>query len=82
MRRQRNKVNGLIECAKRNYILNALRMNSKNPKKFWRIINGMLKGTSSIGQTVQFIDPDTNVPIPEGSQPDYLNSYFCKTWRQ
>ena len=37
----------------------------------------MLKGTLSIGQTVKFIDLDTNVPIPEGSQPDYLNSYFC-----
>ena len=77
MRRQRNKVNGLIECAKRNYILNSLRQNVKNPKKFWRLVNDMLKGTSNICQTVNFIDPDTNVPVQDGTQSEYLNSYFC-----
>ena len=77
MRRQRNKVNSLIESAKRNYIINSLRQNTRNPKKFWRIINDMLKGTSTVCQTVQFIDPDTNDSIPEGTQADYLNSYYC-----
>ena len=77
MRKQRNKVNGLIECAKCNYILNSLRLNTRNPKKFWRIVNDMLKGTSSISQTVQFIDPDTNATVSDVSQSDYLNTYFC-----
>ena len=77
MRRQRNKVNGLIESAKRSYILNSLRRNTKNPRKFWRIINDMLKGTSNMSQSVQFQDPDTDTPVPDGSQSDFLNSYFC-----
>ena len=77
LRRQRNKVNSLIDNAKRDYIINSLHQNSKNPKKFWRIVNNMLKGSSEKSHTVQFIDPDSNDPMPDGFQADFLNSYFC-----
>ena len=82
LRRQRNKVNGMIENAKRDYIITSLRKNSRNPRKFWRIINNMLKGTAEKSQTTQFIDPDTNNPIQDGLQSDFLNSYFCNISRR
>ena len=39
LRRQRNIVNSMIEVAKKDYINRTLHQNSRNSKKFWRMIN-------------------------------------------
>ena len=77
LRRQRNIVNSRIDTAKKNYIQRILNENSKNPKKFWKIINELLNGRRTSNEYAQFIDPTTNEPIQFGAEAEFLNSYFC-----
>ena len=73
MRQQRNHVNSLIESAKKTYICNTLRQNQKNPRKFWKLIKNMLDGSNYHTEANQFVDPDTNLTVPLGNEPNY----FC-----
>ena len=75
LRRQRNVVNSMIDTAKRDYVNRMLHQNSRNPKKFWRIINHMLKGFSNKVESIQLID--NNVNVPHGEEATFLNGYFC-----
>ena len=70
LRRQRNIVNSAIEAAKRDYIHRILHENTKSPKKFWKLINDLLKGQNSSNEYAQFIDPSTNTPVPLGHEAD------------
>ena len=40
----RNRVNSMIDRAKAKYIKNKLYLNSRNPKRFWQCINGLIRG--------------------------------------
>ena len=74
----RNRVNTLIEKSKRTFIKNSLKHTVKNPKKFWRIINRLIKNEKVIDiENIDFLDPDTNEPIMKCDVPDFLNDYFA-----
>ena len=74
---QRNIVNSKIETAKKEYIRKVLNENTKNPRKFWKIINQLLKGSGLPNETAQFINPVNSEPVPFGDEADFLNNYFC-----
>ena len=76
LRRQRNMVNSKIETAKKNYIYKILNENSKNPRKFWKLVNELLNGKKTSTEYVQFIDPVTNDPISQGREATFMNSFF------
>ena len=76
---QRNIVNGLIEKAKTEFILNSLNSNAKKPKKFWRIINSLIDEQDSVDITSYiFRDIITHDPISKEDTPDFLNSFFVE----
>ena len=67
----------MIESAKKLYISTTLSNTSGCPKKFWRNINQLLKGNKSNSQDVTFFDDITKTTIAKGSEPDFLNDFFC-----
>ena len=75
-RRCRNYVNGLIRKSKSDYIQRQLNMNEKNPKKFWRIIKGLLNRKVDSTSNARFIDPITLAEVDHGKEADFLNEYF------
>ena len=80
-RRYRNHVNGLIRKAKSEYIQQQLTINEKKPKKFWRIIKGLLNRTSDCTVNACFIDQHTKMPVERGSEAEFLNDYFINIVR-
>ena len=74
----RNKANMLIEKAKRSFIKNSLRINNRNPKKFWRIINDMIKeGSTTNIENITFLNQECGEEILKAEVPDFLNRYFA-----
>ena len=74
----RNTLNSTIDKAKCIYTDNNLLLNSKNPKKFWRIINELIKpNTSSDVSSIDFKDPMSGLVIPRNDVPDFINIYFA-----
>ena len=72
----RNKVNSMIDKAKSTYIKSQLDRHTKNPKKFWRLINSFLDNrTVSLGD-ITFKDTITGENIIKGSEASFLNNYF------
>ena len=76
-KQQRNKVNSMVESAKKLYISSILENTSSNPKKFWRHINQLLKGNSSVNNQVIFHDQTSNEEIEKGEEANFLNDFFC-----
>ena len=72
----RNTVNSMIDKAKANYIKSQLERNIRNPKKFWRIINGFLKNDAVISGNIVFKDTVTGLNIEKGNEASFLNNYF------
>ena len=75
-RRSRNHVNGLIRKAKSEYIQRQLIVNERNPKKFWRIIKGLLNGNKDCTANARFIDQISKIPVLKGQEAVFLNDYF------
>ena len=74
----RSNLNAMIERAKRSFIKNSLKMNTKNPKKFWRIINDMIKNENTISVSeIEFCYLDNDIPVKDADVPNYLNNYFA-----
>ena len=74
----RNKANMLIEKAKRTFIKNSLKINGKNPKKFWRIINDMIKNGNLVNiENITFVNQDSHEPVLKSNVPDFLNLFFA-----
>ena len=79
MKIARNNLNTMIERTKRNFIKNSLKRNTKNPKKFWRIINSMIKNETTMSIfDIEFRNLETNIPVPKDDVPDFLNAYFAQ----
>ena len=76
-KQQRNVVNSMVESAKKLYISSILINTASCPKKFWRQINRLIKGDKNVNVSVSFTNPVTNVIVPKGSEPDFLNDFFC-----
>ena len=73
-----NKTNMLIEKAKRTFIKNSLKVNGKNPKKFWRIINNMIKNGNLVNiENITFVNEDSHEPVLKSNVPDFFNSFFA-----
>ena len=72
----RNKVNSLISKSKGNFIKQNLNQNSRNPKKFWRIIKDLTSPKVDLTATTRYIDPVTGEYIEVGLEANFLNSYF------
>ena len=72
----RNRINVMIDQAKANYFKNVLHTNSKNPKKFWRILKNFTDNNPDRNVSSNFIDPVSKMDIPSHETPDFLNAYF------
>ena len=73
-----NKLNTLIDKSKGLFIKNCLKKNVKNPKKFWRIVNGLIKRDNEFDVSdCTFINDSDGGPIEKRDIPDYLNDYFA-----
>ena len=60
----RNKVNSLVEKAKGDFIKHRLHQNSKNPRKFWQLINSLIKDKVDIDiGNINFKDPATDLIV-------------------
>ena len=80
-RRLRNIVNSLICKAKCQYIKQQLSQNSRNPKKFWRIIKDMISPNMDMTANARFIDQTTKEYVDIGSEANFLNDYYSNIVR-
>ena len=78
----RNKCNSLIRQAKSNFIRENLTVNRDNPKKFWRVLNGVLKHNISSKIDFEFIDPSSRNCIPTTETSDFLNNFYAKVGKR
>ena len=76
VRRSRNVVNQMILRAKSTFIKSKLRENSTNPRKFWRVINGLINPSKGQQTDVHFYDSINGVYVEHGMEPDFLNYFF------
>ena len=77
----RNRVNQLVHRAKANYIKNQLNENSRNPKKFWRIIDSIINPSKGMSYETRFYDNNKKEYVANGSEADFLNDYFINIVR-
>ena len=73
----RNKCNSLIRRAKSDYIKTSLEANITNPRKYWKILNSMLKSNSGIPLDFEYFNHVTNTTVPCSETPIFLNSYYA-----
>ena len=77
LNRKRNKVNNMVNIAKADFIKKRLRQNRKNPRKFWKSINGLIKQNNNVDiSNIVFRDPANYTIVSEDMKPDYLNDFF------
>ena len=72
----RTKIKKLIFKEKRFLIITELNNNKKNPKKFWREINGLIKTNNSHDITYRLLDVDTGELVICGNESDYINKFY------
>ena len=72
----RNKCNCLIRNAKSEYIKTSLDTNVNNPRKYWKILNSMLKTNNDNITDFEFKNQTTNENVPLSNTADFLNEYF------
>ena len=72
----RNRCNSLARSAKAAYIKNSLARNTGDPKKFWKLINNLLKGPKREIVVHEFIDTVTGNIIKQDDICDFLNNYY------
>ena len=77
----RNRCNSLVRGAKALYIKNSLRRNADDPKKFWKLINNLLKGPKKEIVVHEFIDPANGDIIRQDDICDFLNNYYVTIGR-
>ena len=74
---KRNRLNSLIEKSKTEFITTCLNKTVDNPKKFWKLIKGLIDKDDSVDITsYTFRDPDTDEPVLKKDTPEFLNKYF------
>ena len=71
-----NRVTSMISKAKANYIRGQLRLNERNPKKFWRIIQNIIAPKNDLLSGQRFFDQGSNGLVKVGDEPDFLNRFF------
>ena len=73
--RLRNSVNKSIRKAKAKFIRDSLEENQKDSKKFWRIINGLVKGDRG-GTCFKLKDTVRDILVEDGDTPEFINDFF------
>ena len=74
----RNKVNSLVDKAKSDFVLRKLNQNTRNPKKFWKTVNDLIKEKIDIDIiNVNFIDPSTSILVDKNDTHDFFNNFFA-----
>ena len=74
----RTKITKLIFNEKRRSILTKLNLHRKNPKKFWREINTLVKGDKSINTNHRIMNIDTGELIEVGKEASYINEFYVR----
>ena len=74
----RTKITKLIFNEKRRVIMTKLNVNKKNPKKFWREINNLLKGDKSTNENYRILDIDTGELVQVGIESAYINEFYVR----
>ena len=77
MRVLHNELNTKIDKAKAVYIENKLHLYGKHPKKFWRIINSMIKQDSNSNISNYEFKSHTGENVPKEDIPNFLNDFFA-----
>ena len=73
----RNRCNTLIRNSKSVNIKAALESNVLNPRKYWKILNSMLKVGQETRVDSEFINQTTKESIPKDETADFLNDNFA-----
>ena len=68
-------MNQPIHRAKSDYIKNHFHDNSRNPKKFLRIIDNLINPSKGTAYEIRFYDKVINDYVENGSWPDFLNDH-------
>ena len=74
----RTKITKLIFKEERKVIMTKLNLNRKNPKKFWREINTLIKGDKSINDNCRILNMDTGELIQVGKESSYINEFYVR----
>ena len=74
----RTKITKLIFNEKRKVIITKLNLNRKNPKKFWREINTLIKGDKSISTNHRILDTHTGTLVEVGSEASFINEFYVR----
>ena len=68
----------LIFNEKRKTILTKLNLNRKNPKKFWREVNTLLKGDKLVYNNHRIMNVDTGELVEVGKEASYINEFYIR----
>ena len=66
----------MVLRAKSIFIRTQLNANSKNPKKFWRIIDSIINPTKGNSIEIRFYNKTSGDLVAKKSEPDFFNDYF------
>ena len=72
------KITKLIFKENRKFIITKLNLNRKNPKKFWREINTLIKGDKSISNNHRILDTHTGTLVEVGSEASFINEFYVR----
>ena len=71
----RNTTNSNIRQAKRDFVLDELRQNERNPKKFWKVIRDVIPADKS-STHLDILLKDAGSKIDKGKVAHFINEYF------
>ena len=71
----RNATNSNIRQAKRDFVLDELKQNERNPKKFWKIIRGVIPSDKS-NDHKDIMLKDKGKKVKKEEVAHYINNYF------
>ena len=71
----RNRTNSNIRQAKRDFVLDELKQNQNNPKKFWKVIREIIPSDKSDRQS-DILLKDAGIKLDREEVAHYINNYF------
>ena len=79
-KRDRNRVGRLVEQAKSNFLKEQQVEHADDPKKFWRIVKGIIPGKNSKSSSISLSnigEDGTETTIKSSQVATFINEYFC-----
>ena len=76
IKKLRNKINHLCGYAKARSVKSLIASCEDDPKKFWRDVNKLFKGSSKV-LAPTLVDQESGGTVPATESPDYINDYFA-----